>query len=84
VRNGGALDVVSINRGDRESLKAGDTLALYKAGEWVKDPVTKKQIRLPDERIGLLMVFYTYQKMSFGLVMEADRQLDVGDLVRNP
>lgn len=30
------------------------------------------------------MVFYTYQKMSFGLVMEADRQLDVGDLVRNP
>lgn len=84
VRNGGALDVVSINRGDRDSLKAGDTLAIYKAGEWVKDPVTKKQIRLPDERIGLLMVFYTYQKMSFGLVMEADRQLDVGDLVRNP
>jgi hypothetical protein len=84
VRNGGALDVVSINRGDRESLKAGDTLAIYKAGEWVKDPVAGQQVRLPDERIGLLMVFYTYEKMSFGLVMEADRQLDIGDLVRNP
>ena len=84
VRIGGALDVVSINRGDRESLKAGDTLAIYKAGEWIKDPVAKNQVRLPDERIGLLMVFYSYEKMSFGLVMEADRQLDVGDLVRNP
>jgi len=84
VRNGGALDVVSINRGDRESLKPGDTLAIYKAGEWVKDPVAGQQVRLPDERIGLLMVFYTYEKMSFGLVMEADRQLDIGDLVRNP
>ena len=30
------------------------------------------------------MVFYSYEKMSFGLVMESDRQLDVGDLVRNP
>ena len=84
VRIGGALDVVSINRGARESLKAGDTLAIYKAGEWIKDPVAKNQVRLPDERIGLLMVFYSYEKMSFGLVMEADRQLDVGDLVRNP
>ncbi len=84
VRNAGALDVVSINRGDRESLKIGDTLAIFKAGEVVKDPVTTQQVRLPDERIGLVMVFYTYQKMSFGLVMEADRQLDVGDLVRNP
>lgn len=84
MRIGGALDVVSINRGDRESLKAGDTLAIYKAGEWIKDPVAKNQVRLPDERIGLLMVFYSYEKMSFGLVMEADRQLDVGDLVRNP
>lgn len=84
VHIGGALDVVSVNRGARESLKAGDTLAIYKAGEWIKDPVAKNQVRLPDERIGLLMVFYSYEKMSFGLVMESDRQLDVGDLVRNP
>ena len=41
-------------------------------------------VRLPDERIGLLMVFDTYEKMSFALVMEADRQIDLGDLLRNP
>lgn len=84
VRNAGALDVVAINRGDRDGLQAGDTLALYKVGEVVKDQVAKRSIRLPDERVGLLMVFRTYQKMSFGLVLVADRQLDIGDLARNP
>ena len=84
VRNAGALDVVAINRGDRDGVQAGDTLAIYKKGEMIKDRVAGERIRLPDERIGLLMVFYTYEKMSFGLVMQADRQLDIGDLVRNP
>ena len=30
------------------------------------------------------MVFKTYQKMSYGLVMEASRTLSVGDRVHNP
>jgi len=84
VRNAGALDVVAINRGDRDGLQSGDTLAIFKRGELVKDRVASERIRLPDERIGLLMVFDTYEKMSFALVMEADRQIDLGDLLRNP
>ena len=84
VRNAGALDVVAINRGDRDGLQSGDTLAIFKRGELVKDRVVSERIRLPDERIGLLMVFDTYEKMSFALVMEADRQIDLGDLLRNP
>ena len=84
VRNAGALDVVALNRGDRDGVQAGHTLAIYKKGEMIKDRVAGERIRLPDERIGLLMVFFTYEKMSFGLVMQADRQLDIGDIVRNP
>ena len=84
VRNAGALDVVAINRGDRDGLQSGDTLAIFKRGELVKDRVAGERVRLPDERIGLLMVFDTYEKMSFALVMEADRQIDLGDLLRNP
>ena len=84
VRNAGALDVVSLNRGERNGLQAGDTLAIYKRGELVKDRVAKESVRLPDERIGLLMVFYVYDKMSYGLIMESDRQTDIGDIVRNP
>ena len=84
VRNAGALDVVAINRGNRDGLQSGDTLAIFKRGELVKDRIAGEQVRLPDERIGLLMVFDTYEKMSFALVMEADRQIDLGDLLRNP
>jgi hypothetical protein len=84
VRNAGALEVVAINRGDRDGLQSGDTLAIFKRGELVKDRIVGEQVRLPDERIGLLMVFDTYEKMSFALVMEADRQIDLGDLLRNP
>ena len=39
VRNAGALDVVAINRGDRDGLQSGDTLAIFKRGELVKDRV---------------------------------------------
>jgi hypothetical protein len=39
---------------------------------------------LPDERAGLLMVFRTFEKTAFGLVLEADRPLAVSDKVRNP
>ncbi|MDB9949335.1 LysM peptidoglycan-binding domain-containing protein [Porticoccaceae bacterium] len=84
VRNAGALDLVAINRGNRDGLQSGDTLAIFKRGELVKDRVASERVRLPDERIGLLMVFDTYEKMSFALVMEADRQIDLGDLLRNP
>jgi len=84
VRNAGAFDVIGLNRGQRDSLQAGDTLAIYKLGDLTKDRMTGEQIRLPDERIGLVMVFYTYEKMSFALVMEADRQIDIGDRLVNP
>ena len=84
VRNAGAFDVVAINRGDRDGLQAGDTLAIFKRGDVTKDRVADQHVQLPDERIGLLMVFYTYEKMSFGLVMQADRQVDIGDLLSNP
>lgn len=84
VRSAGPLDVVAINRGQRDGLQAGDTLAISKRGDITRDRVANQQVQLPDERIGLLMVFYTYEKMSFGLVMEADRQVDVGDMLSNP
>ena len=84
VRNAGPLDVVALNRGDRDGLLVGDTLAIYKAGEMVDDRDAAAEIRLPDKRIGLLMVFYVYEKMSFGLVTQADQQLISGDIVRDP
>lgn len=40
--------------------------------------------RIPSERYGLLMVFRTFERTSFALVMEAGRQVTRNDVVTNP
>jgi len=48
-------------------------------------PVTDAEIaQLPDERYGLLMVFRTFDRAAFGLVMQASRQVTLNDIVTNP
>jgi hypothetical protein len=41
-------------------------------------------VRLPDERNGTFMVFKTFDRMSFGLIMEAKNLIRVADRVENP
>lgn len=80
----GKFNVIMINRGEREGLMAGDVVAIFKKGETVVDRVQGGKVKLPDEKAGTAMVFRAFKKMSFALVMEADRPLAVGDLLRNP
>lgn len=80
----GKMDVVVINRGSREGMAAGNVLAVYKRGGRVRDRVEGGSVQLPDQRAGLLMIFRAFDKISFGLVLEADQGLKVNDKVRNP
>jgi hypothetical protein len=80
----GKYNVVVLNRGEREGLKVGNVLAINRSGETVVDRVAGGRVKLPDERAGVLMVFRTFKKLSFGLVLEADRPLAVGDTIANP
>jgi hypothetical protein len=49
------------------------------------DPITDAQIaKLPDERYGLVMVFRTFDRAAFGIVMQASRPVTLNDLVMNP
>lgn len=80
----GQFDVVVINRGEREGLEPGNVFAIYKRGALARDRIANQTIRLPNERAGLVMVFRTFEKLSYGLVLETERPLAVFDLVRNP
>ena len=42
------------------------------------------KVRLPDERAGEMMVFRTFENLSFGLVMRTQRPVHVEDQIRNP
>ncbi len=39
---------------------------------------------LPDERSGLLFVFRTFEKLSYGMIMKSVKPISVGDLVQTP
>jgi nucleoid-associated protein YgaU len=80
----GSMDVVTINKGKRDGLVEGNVLAIIKTGETVHDRVTGESIKVPDSRGGLLMIFSTYDKISYGLVLVADRDLALQDKVVNP
>jgi hypothetical protein len=55
----GALDVVTLNKGQRDGLVEGNVLVVMKTGETVRDRITGQPLKIPDERAGLLMVFRT-------------------------
>ena len=42
------------------------------------------EVQLPDERSGELMVFRTFDNLSYGLVMNIQRAVTINDVVRNP
>ncbi|ASP37991.1 peptidoglycan-binding protein [Bacterioplanes sanyensis] len=80
----GQFDVVVLNRGEREGLEPGSVLLVKKAGEVVYDRAEDEYVRLPAERAGMMMVFRTYDKMSYGLIMRATKPLRVGDRFSAP
>jgi nucleoid-associated protein YgaU len=84
VRNVSQYDVVVLNLGDRDGITVGDVLAVHGTGESVRDSVTGELVKLPDERRGVLMVFRTFEKVSYGLILRAEAPLKVMDVVKNP
>jgi nucleoid-associated protein YgaU len=91
----GQYQVVVINRGARDGLAPGNVLAVYGRGEKVRDnqktgfvnytsDLFAPKVRLPDERNGTFMVFKTFDRISYGLIMEATDIIRVADRVENP
>lgn len=80
----GQFDVVALNRGERDGLEAGSVLLVKKQGDVVYDRAVDEYVRLPSERAGVMMVFRTYEKMSYGLIMRATKPLRVGDHFSSP
>lgn len=79
--------VVVINRGARDGLEIGHVLAISRAGPEVKpagsnDP--NARVKLPDERYGIVFVFRTFERVSYALVMNTTRPVNLLDVVQTP
>jgi len=80
----GQYQVVVLNRGSRDGLSVGDVLTVYQTGETIDDRFGGGKVRLPDEEAGTLMVFKVYDRIGYGLIMEATQAIHIHDTVRNP
>ncbi|MTI14189.1 LysM peptidoglycan-binding domain-containing protein [Sansalvadorimonas verongulae] len=79
----GLYNNVLINLGAREGLEDGSVLAIFRQNT-IRDKKTGEIVRLPAVRVGHIMVFRTYEKMSFAIVMQASQPLHTGDVLRAP
>jgi hypothetical protein len=84
VSNVGRNDVVVINQGIDAGLEVGNVLSIAKQGEQGRHPKNEERHKMPEQRAGTLMVFRTFKKMAYGLVLRTSEPLKVGDLVRTP
>jgi LysM domain len=86
----GQYQVVVLNRGARHGIEPGHVLRAFRAGEEIVDEARGKRgfkrekVQLPDEPAGTIMVFRSFDRMSYALVMEATSELHVLDKVANP
>ena len=86
VVNAAQNQVVAINRGTTDGMEPGIVLAILKDGASVVDRSddSRPMMKLPDERNGLLMVFRTFERVSYALILEITDGVRVGDRLINP
>jgi nucleoid-associated protein YgaU len=86
VVNAAQNQVVVINRGTKDGMEPGHVMAILKDGARFidKSDPAKTLIKLPDERNGLLMVFRTFERLSYALVLEITDGVQIGDRLTAP
>jgi hypothetical protein len=93
----GLYQVVVINRGRSQGVDPGTVLAIDHKGEVVPDVYRggrnigsegsrtfAPKVQLPSERNGTLLVFKSFDRASYGLIVGASDIIEIGDVVRNP
>jgi len=77
--------VVAINLGSRHGAKPGDVLSVYQKGPLIRDiRDNDAPVRLPSEQSGMVMVFNTFDDISYAYVLESELPLNVGDKLLPP
>lgn len=81
IRYAAQNQVIAINRGTRDAMAAGQVLQLVTQGDVIQDKTTeaRDQVQLPREQNGLAMVFRTFDRVSYALILEVRRPVVVGD-----
>jgi LysM repeat protein len=93
----GPNQVVALSRGAADGVENGQVYSIYHEGETVSDRTDYPQggfrelfhrkdskVTLPPEFMGHVMVFRTFERVSYGLVMDAVKPVHLGDFLHDP
>ncbi|MEJ2900392.1 LysM peptidoglycan-binding domain-containing protein [Acinetobacter sp. NS-4] len=76
--------VVTIDRGSLQGVQTGQVLSVNQKGEVVTDPKTKERVQLPGQRIGNIMVFKSFDNLSYAYVLDSELPIKVGAGIQPP
>lgn len=95
--SGGTRDVVALSVGARDGVRNGTVFSVWRVGSSAVDRVqypmeyrdedlvpNNQKVRLPDEYASHVMVFRTFDKVSYALVMDSTRPTRVGYELKHP
>jgi hypothetical protein len=88
--------VVALSRGSEEGVENGQVYSLFRPGQTIRDRVMypdmhdtrtvfsdkKAQVTLPDEYLAHVMVFRTFDHISYGMIMDGIRPVTLYDRAR--
>lgn len=84
VAEGGPLQTIVVTLGAREGMEPGHVLRIQRQEPDQVDVVTDGTVEIPPQDSGLAMVFRVFEKVSYALILEADRAVHILDRVTNP
>ena len=84
--------IVSISGGARDGIQPGHVFSAFDEGQFVTDRTGYRygsfakdaEVQLPDVYDGLVMVFRTFDDISYGLVMSGSRVVEEFDILKHP
>ena len=93
-RFAGPRDVVALSAGAREGIENGHVFSIWHPGDVVRDEIAnqprmkadlpRNKVKLPDEFVGHVMIFRTFDKISYGLIMDGIRPARLEDELKSP
>jgi len=90
--------IAVVDVGARDCIEPGHVLAINKSGRNQNDKfhrrmrpdtglfqnTSTRKIQLPDEQSGVMLVFRSFEKVSYGVMMQSTRPIRVGDTATAP
>jgi len=72
------------NRSDPSRRYKDYSASAEKAREEDEELKSQQYMKLPNERVGLVMIFRVFDKISYGLIMQATEPVNISDVVATP